>query len=281
MSEKASPKYKTSEEIKNYYTIKAKYQKKYKNAVKKIRESNLAISEKKKKMESLKMKCINTNCSNNKGTKFETKKQHLLASCGDIDAPCNLDIDIDRGVFVYLPDVLKSVNIDLNSAKTEIIKLKLEILFGFSTEEEIAEPFEKLKEKYSQLETVVSNLNSIMIENNMVEIGNAETGDVETISKDIFIENEKVKLENLVNKFRLLIREAQQETSVSSVQYFTDAVQQYIDKIIPLLENIQKNKYKEQTIIENEGIFSLVQIKTKLNQKEIELEPQKVITNKK
>ena len=115
----------------------------------------------------------------------------------------------------------------------------------------------------------------------MVEIGNAETGDVETISKDIFIENEKVKLENLVNKFRLLIREAQQETSVSSVQYFTDAVQQYIDKIIPLLENIQKNKYKEQTIIENEGIFSLVQIKTKLNQKEIELEPQKVITNKK
>ena len=52
MSEKASPKYKTSEEIKNYYTIKAKYQKKYKNAVKKIRESNLAISEKKKKMES-------------------------------------------------------------------------------------------------------------------------------------------------------------------------------------------------------------------------------------
>ena len=46
-------------------------------------------------------------------------------------------------------------------------------------------------------------------------------------------------------------------------------------------ENIQKNKYKEQTIIENEGIFSLVQKKTKLNQKEIELEPQKVITNKK
>ena len=125
MSEKASSKSKTSEEIKNYYTIKAKYQKKYKNTVKKIRESNLAISEKKKKMKSLKMKCINTNCSNNKGTKFETKKQHLLASCDDIDAPCNLDIDIDRGVFVYLPDVLKSVNIDLNSAKAEIIKLKL------------------------------------------------------------------------------------------------------------------------------------------------------------
>jgi hypothetical protein len=115
----------------------------------------------------------------------------------------------------------------------------------------------------------------------MVSIKNTEEGDDEIVSKDIFIEAETIKLENLINKFRLLVREAEQETTVSSVQYFTDAIQQYIDKILPLLENIQKNKYQIQTVIENEEVFTLIQIKTTLNKKEIELEPQKVITNKK
>jgi len=281
MSTKAPNTSKASDEIKNYISLKAKYEKKYKNTIKQIRKSGLSMSEKKKKMKSLKIKCVNSNCSNLKGTKFETKGQHLLASCGDTDAPCNLDIDIDRGIFIYLPDVLKSARIDLNTSKTGIIELKLDILFGLSTEEDVSEQFEILKKKYYELETILSNLNSIVIENNMVSIKNTEEGDDEIVSKDIFIKAETIKLENLINKFRLLVREAEQETTVSSVQYFTDAIQQYIDKILPLLENIQKNKYQIQTVIENEEVFTLIQIKTTLNKKEIELEPQKVITNKK
>jgi hypothetical protein len=271
---------KVSDAIKNYISLKAKYEKKYKNTLKQIRNSGLSMNAKKKKMKSLKIKCVNSNCNNSKGTKFETKGQRLLASCGDTNAPCNLDIDIDRGIYIYLPDILKSARVDLNTSKTGIIELKLDILFGLATEEAVAEQFENLKKKYYELETILSNLHSIIIENNMISINNAE-GDDEVVSKDIFIETETIKLENLINKFRLLVREAEQETSISTVQYFADAIQLYIDRILPLLENIQKNKYQIQTVIENEEVFTLIQIKTTLNKKEIELEPQKVITNKK
>lgn len=271
---------KVEEAIKDFYTLKSKYEKKYNNAVKNIRESELSMEKKKTKMGKLKIKCVGKKCKNTKGTHFEIKKNHLIAHCGDVDDPCDLKIDIFRGSFLYLPNILKTIETDLEETKTNIIQLKLELLFGLSTEEEISESFTNLKQKYSDLSDVIANLNSIIIQNNMVLLEQPLEGDVQMIAKDELVRLETIKLSNLINVFRGIIKDAQNESNISSIQYFSDAIQQYIDKIIPLLQNIRKTKYEIQTIIdEANSKFRLVQIKTTLDKNQVELVPKEIIVN--
>ena len=271
---------KVEEAIKDFYTLKSKYEKKYNNAVKNIRESDLSMEKKKTKMGKLKIKCVGKKCKNTKGTHFEIKKNHLIAHCGDVDDPCDLKIDIFRGSFLYLPNILKTIETDLEETKTNIIQLKLELLFGLSTEEEISESFTNLKQKYSDLSDVIANLNSIIIQNNMVLLEQPLEGDVQMIAKNELVRLETIKLSNLINVFRGIIKDAQNESNISSIQYFSDAIQQYIDKIIPLLQNIRKTKYEIQTIIdEANSKFRLVQIKTTLDKNQVELVPKEIIVN--
>ena len=62
-----------------------------------------------------------------------------------------------------------------------------------------------------------------------------------------------------------------------------DAIEQYINKILPLIKSIQKYNYDIQTIInvgkDDNKIFKLVQIKNTLKKNEIELESPKIISN--
>jgi len=60
-----------------YYKLKGDYDKKYQNAKKKIVKSGLALSQMKKKLKSMKMKCIN--CKQDGGTIFTNKDGILTA----------------------------------------------------------------------------------------------------------------------------------------------------------------------------------------------------------
>jgi hypothetical protein len=269
---------KVEEGTKNYYILKSKYEKKYNTAIKNIRRSGLSLEQKKEKAKNIKIKCIGKKCSSTQGSIFTIKDNHLLANCGDIDNPCDLNIDIYRGNYLYLPTILKQVETDLENVKTTIVTLKLEILFALSNEETISEEFEKFKKKYLELEQIIANLNSIVIENNMIEINQPIAGNDQQILKDEFIKLEMIKLGNLINEFRAIIKEAQLETSVSSIPFFSDAIQKYINKIIPLLKNIQTLKYDIQKIVEEGETFKLIQIKTSLYKNEVELESGKIIS---
>ena len=269
---------KVEEGTKNYYILKSKYEKKYNTAIKNIRRSGLSLEQKKEKAKNIKIKCIGKKCSSTQGSIFTIKDNHLLANCGDIDNPCDLSIDIYRGNYLYLPTILKQVETDLENVKTTIVTLKLEILFALSNEETISEEFEKFKKKYLELEQIIANLNSIVIENNMIEINQPIAGNDQQILKDEFIKLEMIKLGNLINEFRAIIKEAQLETSVSSIPFFSDAIQKYINKIIPLLKNIQTLKYDIQKIVVEGETFKLIQIKTSLYKNEVELESGKIIS---
>ena len=273
---------KEEDAISNFYTLKSKYEKKYNNHLKKIRESELSMGKKKKKMKNLKIKCVGKKCKSTHGTHFEIKKTKLIAHCGDTENPCSLKIDIFRGSYLYLPKMLLDIESNLEDVKVKIIQLKLELLFGLSTEEQISENFTTLKEKYLELEAVVSNLNSMIIDNNMIFTQPSIEGENKKTIRDELIRLENIKLLNLINVFRSIIKEAQQETTISSHQYFSDAIQQYIDKIIPLLQNIRKTNYEIQTVVGvGNGKFRLVQIKNTLDKNQVELAPPEIITNNK
>ena len=286
---------KVSEAIENYFKLKAKYEKKYNSAIKNIRENPLTTRElekgitKKNKVKSLKINCVGEGCTSFDGTYFKTKGTHLLASCGSKDNPCGLNIDIDRGVYLYLPTTLQNTITDLNSCKIKIIQLKLDLLFDFSTEEEIAQTFENLKLQYSQLDSVVSNLNANIIENNLITIeeipGEYQSESLErTIQRNELVKLEKIKLENLILRFSTIIKNASiGDWGVFTHSIFMDAIEQYINKILPLIKSIQKYNYDIQTIInvgkDDNKIFKLVQIKNTLKKNEIELESPKIISN--
>ena len=273
---------KEEEAINNFYTLKSKYEKKYNNHLKKIRESDLSMGKKKKKMKNLKIKCVGKKCKSTHGTRFEIKKTKLIAYCGDTENPCGLKIDIFRGTYLYLPKILLDIESNLEDVKVEIIQLKLELLFGLSTEEQISENFTTLKEKYLELGAIVSNLNSMIINNNMIVTQPSISEENKKTARDELIRLDNIKLLNLINVFRSIIKEAQQETAISSRQYFSDAIREYIDKIIPLLQNIRKTNYEIQTVVDvGNGKFRLVQIKNTLDKNQVELGPPEIITNNK
>ena len=73
-----------------YYKLKGDYNKKYQNAKKKITKSGLSLSQMKKKLKTMQMKCIN--CKQNGGTIFGNTNGILTAKCGNTVSPCPLDL---------------------------------------------------------------------------------------------------------------------------------------------------------------------------------------------
>ena len=67
-----------------YYKLKGDYDAKYKNSKNKITKSGLSLSKIKKKLKSMKMKCIN--CKQNGGTIFTNKNGILTAKCGNTES---------------------------------------------------------------------------------------------------------------------------------------------------------------------------------------------------
>ena len=99
--------------IKNFYKMKAKYEKRYTVAKNRILKSGLSLSDKRVRLKRLKQKCLG--CKRNVGTTFAILNQgrNLTARCGSEEAPCSLNIDIERGEFAYIPTLIEALKIDL------------------------------------------------------------------------------------------------------------------------------------------------------------------------
>jgi hypothetical protein len=91
-----------------------------------------------------KTKCVN--CFKPGGTKFwKDNNGHLRAICGNTSEPCKLDIDI----LASLNEVQRNIDDskdNIERAKQEIIQLKMETIFGYTTEEKSAKEYERLKQ---------------------------------------------------------------------------------------------------------------------------------------
>lgn len=108
-------------------------------------EVSFLQNKKKEKAKNIRIKCIGKKCSSTQGTVFTIKDNHLLANCGDTDNPCDLNIDIYRGNYLYLPTILKQAETDLENVKTTIITLKLEILLPFQMKKLFPKNLKSLK----------------------------------------------------------------------------------------------------------------------------------------
>lgn len=296
--------------IKNFYKMKAKYEKQYKVAKNRILKSGLSLSDKRVRLKRLKQKCLG--CKRNVGTTFAILNQgrNLTARCGSEEAPCSLNIDIERGEFAYIPTLIEALKIDLENNKTAIIQLKLDILFSLTTEEEIAEPFAELKQKYKEYGRILTSLDLILSDNQLVSIQGV--GEERIIKKEELIAIKKEELSTQITEVQKLIIEYLREEAGGgrlgggderliglhdetlrlraqitkgggggggAPTHLENAIEIYIDTIIPLLTTIRENMYEISTVLKQGSIFKLVQIKTKLANLQLTITPPRIVSN--
>ena len=267
-----------------YYKLKGDYDAKYKNAKNKITKSDLSLSEMKKKIKSMKMKCIN--CKQNGGTIFTNKDGILTAKCGNTESPCALDIQIKRGKWMLLTKAADLSEEDIEISKENIIDLKLDLLFGLRTEEQIASEFDESKRDYKSLVKQLDMINGVIESENTIKVG-APTKDEDSVRNIPIKEYLNIKnrqLKQLVTRFKSLVKEYMEEDEVLAKQDLMEqAINIYTEQIFPIMTNIRESKYAVTMMdkTEERGMFIMKQVKTLLQNLDFEYEFGEIISDKK
>lgn len=230
--------------IKAYYKLKQKYDDNIKRQkMRIIRDTNLSIREKRARVRLIKNQCVK--CKKEGGTIFTVKDRILRATCGNTTNPCDLDININRGDFQDIREVLASFKDKLEDHKEDIIRTKLDLLFNYVDESKSLERFNKLKKHLEQYSKPID----ILTDSYLSIINNTKNKEsIEDIDKNLFLLTEEIKL--LANKFE-------------DKDVIKDMVEIYISKITPLVKKRQELKYSKIGIKKEESqteeIFRLIE----------------------
>jgi hypothetical protein len=145
---------KINEAIHGYYSMKDKYN----SALEKRRQrlindpiinwSSLSAQQKAKRLAMIKPSCIV--CKQEGGSIFTETDGKLKAICGNISQPCGFHIEVFRGKYVSLETLMNESLEEVRATKDEIIRMKLDLLFGFIGEDELLEQFDAIQHKLQE-----------------------------------------------------------------------------------------------------------------------------------
>ena len=266
------------ETIDEYYRLKGRYYTKYNNSKHKILTSDDSTTVKRTKIKKIQMKCIN--CKRNVGTIFQRKKRELIAKCGDKTKPCNLDIQIKLGRYDTINSLDNVIHNDLEVAKLKIIEIKLLLLFNLGEDEELMPHFEQLRETYKTLMSIKNMIEDTIKTNNTISVDSIEGK--KDVQRSILAEANKVRLDNLIENFKELISNYEQtDNKVKKNGIMNDAIELYINEIVPTEKTIRESLYEIKTVLEDGDYFVVTQLKNDIKSTVITLEDPEVISNKK
>jgi hypothetical protein len=257
--------------LNEFYKLKNKYENEImKNKKIIMNDISLSAKEKRHKYLQLKPKCIN--CKRPGGTIFSVKYyknedneyRELRARCGIIADPCNLNITIQTGIYVSLPETIKRIEDEIKESKNIIIDSKNRLLFGYITTESAIQDFNDEKEI---VDTYTSLLESYL--NTYIKItDNAEKNNELKES----LEQSYILIQEIKESIRLY-------NQTESTQYIKDAVTIYITKLQPLFKKIMELKYKQSFVYYDidKNTFHLIQNKITIKSMEYSSFVDKVI----
>lgn len=255
--------------IDDYYKLKHKYEKKYMDEKEKIiNNPMLSTKEKVQKYQQIKKVCIK--CKQSGGTIFINRDNKLKALCGHKENPCKLNIDIDKGLYktsTYLANIL---NETIDEEKSEIIRIKIDFLFGYISEERALELFNKLKPNLLKSSESLKN-----IETKYLNI-------VDNKEKKTMLETTNVDL----HKNILEVKELYKNFESTKNNYFIKTlVELYISDMLEQVKTIRNLKYEvndiETSENDKEKTIHLIQKPYTISSLEVQLVPGKVNFNKK
>jgi hypothetical protein len=205
--------------------------------------NNQTLSNREKRREFLKLKPKCINCKRPGGTIFKTTffaetddeeayRQHS-ATCGIIADPCNLNIKIQVGKVEMLPELLNSMQNDIKNEKDKIIDNKNKLLFGYLNTEEVLQNFDRLKSNISFFTSLYEAY--LDTYNNIIDNDKTKEELSESIT-DSYIQISQIK--DCIKKMN----------ETDNVQYARDAVNIYVNTLMPLMNKTRLLKYNENMV---------------------------------
>jgi hypothetical protein len=263
---KTDDKTKYLEGVDKYYEMKDKYETSINNEKKKITSiPNLSWKEKRLKYGELRPKCIN--CGRPVGSIFTCKENEdferiLSAVCGDRENPCPFNIKINLAETNDLRGLIKEEEEKLMEYKKGIILDKNDFLFGYISSELAVIKFEEIKEKV--IETT-ENAQYFLTLFNLVTDSSEKKEAQTKIQTEIYTNIENIK--KMMSEY----------DKTQNKQFVADAVDVYLDDMIPRLKKLVNIKYAKSYVdYEDDGTYKLVQSKYSIEQLEFVLGDQLV-----
>ena len=182
--------------MEEYYKIKNDYDVQLSKAKRKIiRDRSKDKQQKKQELAAIKTKCIN--CGKAGKMIFSDTDNVLKAQCGVEGQPCALNIEINTGHFETLPQIGSFVKDEMNDLTDDIIRAKLDMLFGFTPETEAFAIFTEKKTEYDQLST---NLREIEEQFDSMIRNTRNKEAINAAKRDMFVFVEQIK--DLLTKYK-------------------------------------------------------------------------------
>lgn len=255
--------------IDDYYKLKHKYEKKYtEDKLKIIKNPMLSTKEKIQSFQQMKKLCIK--CKQSGGTIFTNNNNKLKAVCGHQVNPCKLNIDIDKGSYQTSVDLSVMLNNIVDEEKSKIIKIKLDFLFGYISEETAVAEFNKLKSNIIRSSESLKN-----IETKYLDI-------VDNKEKKNILEEKNIELHKTILEIKELYKNFK---STKNLAFIKSIVELYISNILENAKKIRELKYNfndiEKISTDTDEINYLIQKPYTIEQLEIALNKGKVNSNKK
>ena len=222
----------SDEQIADYYKLKQKYNDKLKRLkMRIIRDPNLSTGEKRARVRRIKQECVG--CKRNGGTVFAVDGRELVATCGRSADPCDLNIRIPRGRYVDIRSVLARYERRLEERRVDVIRTKLDLLFGSIDESSALEQFESLKEGMSEQVRSVDLLTDVYLG----IVNNVENEPaIRDVDADLFVVKEELR--RLVVEYK--------DSGRDSI--LRDIVDLYSTRLLPAAQKLRALKYSESSV---------------------------------
>lgn len=215
------------ESLKTYFELKTEYATQVYNVKKKIFNKAKSKKAARKMIAELKPKCVN--CNRPVGSLFSNEGRTYTARCGDVKAPCNLDIQIFAGEFGSIDSFLTTFHDIIQNNKEDIIKQKLDTLFNYVDEKESIALFKQKLQDYTESNMFLKELN-----NEYVNVFFNEEKKEKMQKKIEHVSKMQERFNDLIVKYK---KSDNRET-------LKDAMNVYVNEIKPEMDNLQMMKYE-------------------------------------
>ena len=269
----------SAQDVINYfYTKKKRYDAKIQKKKANIRDDvDLSLEEKRKAYRNIKQNCIK--CKRNVGTIFSTNNRQLEAKCGDQSQPCSLDIRVNLGTYDSIPVLMEGLKHDINLAKMNISKIKLDLLFNLINEDQMEGPFNQMKDLYKKLIEAKGTVDQQIQKFNVVEV--EELGEKRIVERKIIAESQQLKLNNYIQNFRDLVKKEDGDTADTRISKMNEAIDIYMNLILPTNKIIRDALNDIVVVLYEKGKYKLIKIPRNLEKQQLEIEAPEIISNKK
>ena len=193
-------------------------------------------------------RCIS--CKKSGGTLFTIQKNVIKAICG-AKKKCKLHIEIELAKYKNMSEEIETIGKYLENLMQEIIQTKLDLIFGFKNDNK----FNALKKNYEKQNEYLINLKK-------------------KLEKDHFESEGRKELNQFIDEYKSIIKEYM---SNQNSKLLSEALDLYLEKIIPIQEQIRKETYTNMSIERDNKKYILMQEKEL--HKDILMEKGRIISN--